>query len=201
MFVSKTNFTNALRLHRNEIVSHKRDLSASVEFYQRATSWLWKQLASSIQNTMHGAVWRQLLGYKLLLRAMENYGQILTIGRQYFIKGRLDSPTKRAFQRHSAIAKDNIHNSMCYSKTIRTEMLDYVTNDANANATSRYIAIVDSLPVYDNASQEAATRWEQLLKQNDEFLESVRLKLLRDIYRELDRDTVSANSKSKKYTA
>ena len=195
MFDSKANFSDALRLHRNEIIKRNLDPADGAKFYDKSMTWLWKALASVIQNTMHGTVWRELTGYKLLLRAMENYGRVRAIGHRYFVAGSLDDDGLRNFQRFSAIAKDNIKNGMYYSKTIGLRMVDYVATDANANLTYYYIGMVSSVPVYRNASSEAGRRWQTMLDENDEFLESVRLKLLRDIYQELETDTSSANSK------
>ncbi|KAG1671931.1 Atrial natriuretic peptide receptor 1 [Nymphon striatum] len=89
-------------------------IDAGIEFYNKANYIFLDQLTREIQEKDRSGVWRPLLAYKNLIRAIEHLGISMVFGEQYFGRGNLDHTSYLNFVKHDAFGQHFLNASKTF---------------------------------------------------------------------------------------
>ncbi|CAM1323323.1 Uncharacterised protein g8367 [Pycnogonum litorale] len=120
-----------------------------IEFYNRANYIFLDQLTREIKEKDSSGVWRPLLAYKNMIRAIEHLGISMVFGEQYFGTGMLDHGNYLAFVTNDALGQDFLNASKTF---------EFWIND-------RYETLQEEYPWYTNITRR---REEILLREEIE---------------------------------
>ncbi|KAF0299083.1 Atrial natriuretic peptide receptor 2 [Amphibalanus amphitrite] len=102
-------------------------IDAGIQFYNRANYIFLDQLTREIKEKDASGVWRPLLAYKNLIRAIEHLGISMVFGEEYFGRGDLDHNSYLSFVTNDALGQDflNASKSFAYWIKDRYQLLQY----------------------------------------------------------------------------
>ncbi|XP_043214025.1 uncharacterized protein LOC122377724 [Amphibalanus amphitrite] len=102
-------------------------IDAGIQFYNRANYIFLDQLTREIKEKDSSGVWRPLLAYKNLIRAIEHLGISMVFGEEYFGRGDLDHNSYLSFVTNDALGQDflNASKSFAYWIKDRYQMLQH----------------------------------------------------------------------------
>lgn len=123
--------SRAIPLRQNKRTS-LLNLPVSRPFLARAS-----QLTREIKEKDASGVWRPLLAYKNMIRAIEHLGISMVFGEQYFGRGDLDQSSYIAFVTNDALGQDFLNASQNFAFWIGT----------------RYKALQKDYPWYSNITR------------------------------------------------
>ncbi|CAM1327370.1 Uncharacterised protein g9491 [Pycnogonum litorale] len=94
-------------------------IDAGIEFYNRANYIFLDQLTREIKEKDSSGVWRPLLAYKNIIRAIEHLGISMVFGEQYFGRGSLDHTSYLSFVKNDALGYDFLNQSQNFESWIK----------------------------------------------------------------------------------
>ena len=87
--------------------------------YPHVFSLFWSQLTREIKEKDASGVWRPLLAYKNMIRAIEHLGISMVFGEQYFGRGDLDQSSYIEFVTNDALGQDFLNSSQNFAYWIK----------------------------------------------------------------------------------
>ncbi|XP_037085079.1 uncharacterized protein LOC119105708 [Pollicipes pollicipes] len=121
-------------------------IDAGIAFYNRANYIFLDQLTREIKEKDASGVWRPLLAYKNMIRAIEHLGISMVFGEQYFGRGDLDQSSYIEFVTNDALGQDFLNSSQNFAYWIK----------------DRYVQLQSMYPWYSNITRR---RHEILLRE------------------------------------
>ncbi|XP_037085073.1 uncharacterized protein LOC119105707 isoform X2 [Pollicipes pollicipes] len=94
-------------------------IDAGIQFYNRANYIFLDQLTREIKEKDSSGVWRPLLAYKNLIRAIEHLGISMVFGEEYFGRGDLDHNSYLSFVTNDALGQDFLNASKSFAYWIK----------------------------------------------------------------------------------
>ncbi|GLH12245.1 Atrial natriuretic peptide receptor 1 [Gryllus bimaculatus] len=76
-------------------------------------------LTNQIKETDNSGVWRLLIAFKNILRAIENMGIAVVYGINYFGRGSLKTNNYINYVRHEALGSDLLNSSFTYVPSLK----------------------------------------------------------------------------------
>ncbi|XP_063615713.1 uncharacterized protein LOC134788841, partial [Penaeus indicus] len=138
LFQNKILFRIRLDDFRDKITKFDTpNIEAGIAFYNRANYIFLDQLTREIKEKDASGVWRPLLAYKNMIRAIEHLGISMVFGEQYFGRGDLDQSSYIAFVTNDALGQDFLNASQNFAFWIGT----------------RYQALQKDYPWYSNITR------------------------------------------------
>ena len=101
--------------HRDEMLNTSGSTFTEIAFYGRLNKYFITCLIESTNQISIGHLWRHFVAYKMLLRAKENIGIVLSYGIVYYVNGNLSEENYNILQRNDALAFDHIETFQQYS--------------------------------------------------------------------------------------
>ena len=90
-------------------------------WYKLTDSVFLDYLSQDIKMTNSSAVWRYLIGYKNLLRAIENLGIAVVYGIRYYGQGNITEDNYVQFIKHDTISSEYLNQSRNFVTYVREE--------------------------------------------------------------------------------
>jgi len=94
-------------------------IDAGIQFYNRANYIFLDQLTREIKEKDSSGVWRPLLAYKNLIRAIEHLGISMVFGEEYYGRGDLDHNSYLSFVTNDALGQDFLNASKSFAYWIK----------------------------------------------------------------------------------
>ena len=94
---------------------------AAQGWYKLTDSVFLDYLSQDIKMTNSSAVWRYLIGYKNLLRAIENLGIAVVYGIRYYGQGNITEDNYVQFIKHDTISSEYLNQSRNFVTYVREE--------------------------------------------------------------------------------
>lgn len=121
MFKSKLRFQIRHGDFRQRISQEEEDIQSILNWYNSADGVFLNHLSQDIRGTNSSAVWRYLIAYKNLLRAIENIGIAVVYGIRYYGTGRITHDNYVQFIRHDALGFEYIDQSKNFVPQVRKD--------------------------------------------------------------------------------
>ncbi|XP_042226333.1 uncharacterized protein LOC121869177 isoform X1 [Homarus americanus] len=138
LFKNKILFRIRLDDFRDKITKFDTpSIDAGIRFYNRANYIFLDQLTREIKEKDSSGVWRPLLAYKNLIRAIEHLGISMVFGEEYFGRGDLDHTSYLNFVTNDALGQDFLNASKSFAFWIK----------------DRYLQLQDTYPWYSNITR------------------------------------------------
>ncbi|KAF0305682.1 hypothetical protein FJT64_022714 [Amphibalanus amphitrite] len=123
LFQNKILFRIRLDDFRNKIAKfdfdEKYSIESGIEFYNKANYIFLDQLTREIKEKDASGVWRLLLAYKNMIRAIEHLGISMVFGEQYYGRGELDQSSYIEFVTNDALGQDFLNQSQNFAYWIK----------------------------------------------------------------------------------
>ncbi|CAL4155070.1 unnamed protein product, partial [Meganyctiphanes norvegica] len=124
LFKNKILFRIRLDDFRDKITKFDTpSIDAGIKFYNRANYIFLDQLTREIKEKDSSGVWRPLLAYKNLIRAIEHLGISMVFGEEYFGRGDLDHTSYLSFVTNDALGQDFLNASKSFAYWIKDRYL------------------------------------------------------------------------------
>ncbi|XP_050722872.1 uncharacterized protein LOC127001751 isoform X3 [Eriocheir sinensis] len=158
LFKNKILFRIRLDDFRDKITKFDTpSIDAGIRFYNRANYIFLDQLTREIKEKDSSGVWRPLLAYKNLIRAIEHLGISMVFGEEYFGRGDLDHTSYLNFVTNDALGQDFLNASKSFAFWIKDRYLQLQqTYPWYSNITRRRQEIVNRVkiePDFDKATE------------------------------------------------
>ncbi|XP_076069616.1 uncharacterized protein LOC143041525 isoform X2 [Oratosquilla oratoria] len=158
LFKNKILFRIRLDDFRDKITKFDTpSIDAGIQFYNRANYIFLDQLTREIKEKDSSGVWRPLLAYKNLIRAIEHLGISMVFGEEYFGRGDLDHTSYLNFVTNDALGQDFLNASKSFAYWIKDRYLQLQqTYPWYSNITRRRQEIVNRVriqPDFDKATE------------------------------------------------
>ena len=111
MFKSKLRFQIRHEDFRQRISQDEEDINSILNWYKLTDAVFLDYLSQDIKMTNSSAVWRYLIGYKNLLRAIENLGIAVVYGIRYYGQGNITEDNYVQFIKHDTISSEYLNQS------------------------------------------------------------------------------------------
>ena len=111
MFKSKLRFQIRHEDFRQRISQDEEDINSILNWYKLTDAVFLDYLSQDIKMTNSSAVWRYLIGYKNLLRAVENLGIAVVYGIRYYGQGNITEDNYVQFIKHDTISSEYLNQS------------------------------------------------------------------------------------------
>merc|ERR1719370_42069 len=121
MFKSKLRYQIRHGDFRLRISQDEEDIQSVLDWYNRVDAVFLDHLSQDIRGTNSSAVWRYLIAYKNLLRAIENIGIAVVYGIRYYGTGRITHENYVQFIRHDALGFEYIDQSKNFAPQVRAD--------------------------------------------------------------------------------
>ncbi|KAI0212510.1 hypothetical protein LSAT2_002553 [Lamellibrachia satsuma] len=182
-----------IRTYRQRLIEKNLTMAEDVTFYNDAITRFFKILVAAVKDTPSLEAWRQLLAYRLLVRANEDYSAAGLLGLQFFPTGNLSPERRNDFVRLGALGADHVKMSKQYSKevqqlykelylsnavllkTIAAMRSCVITVDCNTTAYSRLAWMTTSVSVTDVIANIAREQLHSVSLSVDRSLTDARL--------------------------
>ena len=109
----------SIRKNRQRLLDNNLTLAEDVAFYNGAVAGFFRVLVSSVKDTPSLEAWHQLLAYRLLVLANEDYSAAGLLGLEFFHDGSLSSRQRNEFVRLGALGADHVKLSQQYSTDVQ----------------------------------------------------------------------------------
>ncbi|XP_071538924.1 uncharacterized protein [Panulirus ornatus] len=158
LFKNKILFRIRLDDFRDKITKFDTpSIDAGIRFYNRANYIFLDQLTREIKEKDSSGVWRPLLAYKNLIRAIEHLGISMVFGEEYFGRGDLDHTSYLNFVTNDALGQDFLNASKSFAFWIKDRYLQLQqTYPWYSNITRRRQEIINRVkiqPDFDKATE------------------------------------------------
>ncbi|XP_042880281.1 uncharacterized protein LOC122258414 isoform X3 [Penaeus japonicus] len=158
LFKNKILFRIRLDDFRDKITKFDTpSIDAGIKFYNRANYIFLDQLTREIKEKDSSGVWRPLLAYKNLIRAIEHLGISMVFGEEYFGRGDLDHTSYLNFVTNDALGQDFLNASKSFAYWIKDRYLQLQqTYPWYSNITRRRQEIINRVkiePDFDKATE------------------------------------------------
>ncbi|XP_064116798.1 uncharacterized protein [Macrobrachium rosenbergii] len=158
LFKNKILFRIRLDDFRDKITKFDTpSIDAGIQFYNRANYIFLDQLTREIKEKDSSGVWRPLLAYKNLIRAIEHLGISMVFGEEYFGRGDLDHTSYLNFVTNDALGQDFLNASKSFAYWIKDRYLQLQqTYSWYSNITRRRQEIINRVkiePDFDKATE------------------------------------------------
>ncbi|KAG1661240.1 Atrial natriuretic peptide receptor 1 [Nymphon striatum] len=167
---------------------------AGIEFYNRANYIFLDQLTREIKEKDSSGVWRPLLAYKNMIRAIEHLGISMVFGEQYFGRGSLDHFSYLSFIKNDALGYDFLNQSQNFEWWIKKryralqELYPW-----SANITRRRLEIIGRVKV--NPDFEKATEYFYAMLGYLEILQKIQYEIRYKIENTILAEVTASNSR------
>ena len=121
MFKSKLRFQIRHEDFRQRISQDEEDINSILNWYKLTDAVFLDYLSQDIKMTNSSAVWRYLIGYKNLLRAIENLGIAVVYGIRYYGQGNITEDNYVQFIKHDTISSEYLNQSRKFVVHVREE--------------------------------------------------------------------------------
>ena len=108
-----------IRTYRQRLLDKNLTMAEDITFYNDAITRFFEILVAAVKDTPSLEAWRQLLAYRLLVRANEDYSAAGLLGLQFFPTGSLSPERRNDFVRLGALGADHVKMSEQYSKEVQ----------------------------------------------------------------------------------
>jgi len=124
LFKSKLRFQIRHGDFRQRISQDEEDIQSILNWYNSADGVFLNHLSQDIRGTNSSAVWRYLIAYKNLLRAIENIGIAVVYGIRYYGKGSITHDNYVQFIRHDTLGFEYLDQSKNFVPQVGVKLLD-----------------------------------------------------------------------------
>ncbi|BFZ23637.1 hypothetical protein BsWGS_26676 [Bradybaena similaris] len=116
-FQDTETFIQSLKVHRNQISTNvtKRNTHDEVSYYSQFTVCLLDVLMNLAKDMTHGSVWQDTVSYKMMLKAQESVGIMLSVGIPFFEIGSLPLDYYNMLKDEDSAAKEYIDIATIFS--------------------------------------------------------------------------------------
>ncbi|KAG1661238.1 Atrial natriuretic peptide receptor 1 [Nymphon striatum] len=169
-------------------------IDAGIEFYNRANYIFLDQLTREIKEKDSSGVWRPLLAYKNMIRAIEHLGISMVFGEQYFGRGSLDHSSYLSFIKNDALGYDFLNQSQNFESWIKKrytalqELYPWT-----ANITRRRLEIIERVNV--KPDFEKATEYFYVMLGYLDILQKIQYEIRYKIENTIMAEVTSSNSR------
>jgi len=124
LFKSKLRFQIRHGDFRQRISQDEEDIQSILNWYNSADGVFLNHLSQDIRGTNSSAVWRYLIAYKNLLRAIENIGIAVVYGIRYYGKGSITHDNYVQFIRHDTLGFEYLEQSKNFVPQVAVKLHD-----------------------------------------------------------------------------
>ena len=121
MFKSRLRFQIRHEDFRQRISQDEEDINSILYWYKLTDAVFLDHLSQDIKLTNSSSVWRYLIGYKNLLRAIENLGIAVVYGIRYYGQGNLTEDNYVQFIKHDTLSSEYLNQSKNFVSYIRDD--------------------------------------------------------------------------------
>jgi len=121
MFKSKLRFQIRHEDFRQRIGQDEEDINSILYWYKFTDAVFLDHLSQDIKLTNSSAVWRYLIGYKNLLRAIENLGIAVVYGIRYYGQGNITEDNYIQFIKHDTLSSEYLNQSKNFVYQVRED--------------------------------------------------------------------------------
>jgi len=121
MFKSKLRFQIRHEDFRQRIGQDEEDINSILYWYKFTDAVFLDHLSQDIKLTNSSAVWRYLIGYKNLLRAIENLGIAVVYGIRYYGQGNITEDNYIQFIKHDTLSSEYLNQSKNFVPQVRAD--------------------------------------------------------------------------------
>merc|ERR1712172_259568 len=118
-FSSRLRFQIRHEDFRQRIAVEDEDITSILNWYKLADAVFLDHLSQDIKRTNSSAVWRYLIGYKNLLRAIENLGIAVVYGIRYYGQGNITEDNYIQFIKHDTLSSEYLNQSKNFVVYVR----------------------------------------------------------------------------------
>ncbi|KAG1650015.1 Atrial natriuretic peptide receptor 2 [Nymphon striatum] len=169
-------------------------IDAGIEFYNRANYIFLDQLTREIKEKDSSGVWRPLLAYKNMIRAIEHLGISMVFGEQYFGRGSLDHSSYLSFIKNDALGYDFLNQSQNFEWWIKKR---YIALQElypwTANITRRRLEIIERVKV--KPAFEKATEYFYVMLGYLDILQKIQYEIRHKIENTILAEVTASNSR------
>ncbi|KAG5683567.1 hypothetical protein PVAND_012840 [Polypedilum vanderplanki] len=124
VLLNRTTFILRLNDFRSQIVSEdnrENNVFEAMLWYKEVNNVLLDYLTSKIKESDKSGIWRYLIGFKNLIRAIENIGVSAVYGINYFGRGTLSKENYVNYIKYDVLGKDLLNSSFIYVPYLKDE--------------------------------------------------------------------------------
>ena len=112
-------FEATLEEHRVLIMDKNISTYANILIYNEINRHLLTILTQLIRKTKLGSLWKDLMAFKMLVRARESFSITGALGEEYYLNGHLLEEEYLLYVKHEARTADHLHTAARYSDTAK----------------------------------------------------------------------------------